>query len=371
MTSALLPQNSTDWEKAVANALGPSVTVQSAINAMRRAKYVSPRPSMLDALIYEYGLGELTPYFSNKNVLIVEGPKWQRLRGTLSAIAIGLAWIGYSASVEEAWSGRRWWNSFQLRFAALPANDSPDLERIEGITRLSVPLRSMLRRGVFGYDVEAAQANHSRHNRSMWNFESGIAVTQVGTLWSFGRSYEFEHTLTEAEGMAIGNWIDPVESGGLKWVDMTVPWVDAHYRWAENPASLRRSVMAGWFATRTLWCRLRDSNGDVIGFRRCRAVRPVLSQLGGAYSHGGLAYEPVVAGQQLYVEAMTGFGDANAASSALVDLVVGGVLADGVKPGRLWLAPGELLGGTGIAGQAVDIPLRTTVREQFKFLMRF
>lgn len=371
MSRDLLPTNATEWEKALADAMPVSAVAVSAVNAMRRVKYQSPRPSMLPFLVWEYGLGELTPYVPNLYNLIDQGVRWQRLRGSVSAVAIGLAWIGYAATIEEEWTGRTWWNSFQLRFPELPAQDSPDLERIEGITALSVPKRSQLRRGVYLFDVDAAQADHTRLDDSYLDFESGIAVTQAGTLWSFGRVHEYSHTLTEAEGLAIGNWLEPVEAGGLKWVDLTVPWVDAHYKWAENPAALRRSVMAGWFVGKSLWLRLATAAGDVIGFRRCRAVWAVQQQLEGAYSIEGASYEPVSGGQLLYAEAMTEFEDADGVTCAGIDLVAGGELAAGVKPGRLWLDPGELLGGELFASQVVSIPLRQTVREQFKFLVRF
>ncbi|WEK04565.1 MAG: phage tail protein [Candidatus Devosia phytovorans] len=368
---ALLPENATPYEIALSKAIEPTALVESGINAMRRIKHVSPRPSMLPFLVWEYGLGELTPYVPNLYQLIDQGVRWQRLRGTVSAVAIGLGWIGYTATIEEEWTGRTWWNSFQLRFPQLPAQDDPDLERIEGITRLSVPLRSQLRRGVHYFDVDAVQLDHNRLDDTYLDFESGIAVTDAGTLWSFGRPLEFEHELTEAEGSAIGNWIAPVGNEGIKWVTLTVPWVDAHYRWAENPAALRRAVMAGWFVAKPLWMRLRAQNGAVIGFRRCRAVSAVQQQLEGPYAFGGGTYEPAASGQILFVEAMTDFDDAAGVVCTEIALIVGATMAPGVKPGRLWLGPDQLLDGEAIAVKPVSTPLRRTVREQIKFLMRY
>ena len=124
--------------------------------------------------------------------------------GTFEAIRLGLGWIGYEASVEESWYGRNWWNSYQLRFTTLPANDDPDLERIEAITTLSVPKRSQLRRGVFQYDVEAGVADRSRYDRAMFDRSSGVKATPAGTLWSFGRKLEVSRVLTKAEGQALG-----------------------------------------------------------------------------------------------------------------------------------------------------------------------
>ena len=389
MTSSLLPTNATPWEQAMADAMPISQVALSAVGAMRRIKYVSPRPSMLPFLVWEYGLGELTPYVPNLYNLIDEGVHWQRLRGTVSAVAIGLAWIGYAAEVEPAWTGRRWWNSFQLRFDALPAQDAPDLERIEGIAALSVPKRSQLRRGVFGYDVGALQANHSRWNRSLWNFESGIAATPANTLWSFGRTYEFEHLLTREEGLAIGNWIeipepddvqfgdgnwiDPSDqNGGISWGELdSLLWVDADFLWDSGVDDQRRLALVAWFATRTLYMRFERGDNSAIGFRRCRAVRPVRASVGGSYRFQGGTYAALGSAEELYVEAMTGFGDAENEDCSAVSLIAGGAPAAGVGPGRLWLEPDELIGGVAFATKAVSIPLRRTVREQVKILMRF
>lgn len=370
--AALLPQEATPYEVALAQGLKPTDLIASAIGAMRQVKFVSPRPSMLPFLVWEYGLGELTPYVPNIYNLIDEGVRWQRLRGTVSAVAIGLAWVGYTATIEPAWTGRSWWNSFQLRFDALPLADAPDLERIEAITQLSVPKRSQLRRGVFDYDVGAVELDQSPLDGAMLDNESGIATTPAGTLWSFGRPHEFEHTLTEAEGLAIGNWLETVDSAPLLWVDLgDLLWIDADFLWIDDPAAQRRSILAGWFSNKAIYVRLADEAGTVIGYRRCRAVRPVGPVFGGAYAHDGTAYDPVPAGGILYAEALTQFDDAADVVCTTLALMAGGALSAGIKPGTLWLEPDDYIGGTAIAVQATTIPLRRTVREQIKILMRF
>ncbi|MFP9138696.1 phage tail protein [Devosia sp. XGJD_8] len=369
---SLLPQNATPFEVALSEGMEPAAVIGSSITAMRRIKYLSPRASMLPFLVWEYGLGELTPYVPNIYNLIDEGVRWQRLRGTVSAVAIGLAWIGYAAAIEPAWTGRTWWNSFQLRFTALPAADVPDLERIEAITGLSVPKRSQLRRGVFAYDVGAVELDETPLDGAMLDHESGIAITEGGTLWSFGRSHEFEHTLTQIEGQAIGNWLEPVEDAPLLWIDLDdLLWIDADFLWIDDPAEQRRSIMAGWFSDKSLYLRLLDGDGYVIGYRRCRAVHPVGVAFGGAYEHGGQVYDPKQAGGILYAEALTQFDDAADVVCTSIAMVVGGELAAGVKPGKLWLEPDQYIGGTAIAVQATTIPLRRTVREQLKIVMRF
>lgn len=370
MTSALLPVESTKWERAMRDAMSVSSDVTSGINAMRRVKYVSPRANMLPFLVWEYGLGELTPYVPNLYQLIDQGVRWQRVRGTVSAIAIGLAWIGYVATVEEAWPGRRWWNSFQLRFATLPAQDNPDLERIEGITTLSVPKRSQLRRGVHFYDVGPMELDGGRLDCTMLDHESGIAVTQAGTIWSFGRPHEFQTTLTEAEGQSLGNWLEPTEDAPLLWADMDILWAEADFLWVDDPAAQRASILANWFASRPSYVRLSGAAG-VIGYRRCRAHYAVTPTAQGAFTVANVPYEPTAGAGIFYAEALTQFEDADGVTCTELALVFSGELAPGVPPGRLWLKPDQLIGGTAIAVQAVSISLRRTVREQIKFLMRF
>lgn len=102
-------------------------------------------------LIDEYGLQELTPYFSNSYDLIDQGLEWQRIRGSVAAIDRGLQWLGLSVHFTPAWTERAWWNSFQLEFDHLP--ERGNLEAIEAIVDLSKSLRSDFRRGVTGYDV--------------------------------------------------------------------------------------------------------------------------------------------------------------------------------------------------------------------------
>ncbi len=372
MDSSLIPTASDLYEHAIETSLAERWDALGAgVDAIARAKHITRPPSFLPYLVYEYGLGELTPYVPNLYNLLDEGIAWQRVRGTPNAVARGLGWIGYAAAIEDAWHGRNYWNSYQLRFTTLPGSDDPDLERIEGIATLSVPKRSQLRRGVFQYDAGALIGDGSRLDDSLLERESGIAITEAGTLWSFGRTTEIEHTLTEAEGVAIGNWIEIPAEGGLPWVEMTYPWVTATFPWAATAATARKALMSAWFETHPLYLTLRDSDGLVIGHRRCRASRPVILQFAGAYTVAGSSYQPIAGGTIAYIEAMTDFGDAADVVAAAIQLTVGASPADGIPPGRLWLEKNDLIGGSAIAVTPVSIPLRATVRDQFKILMRF
>ena len=213
MTS-LLPPSSGRFERAFeASHAGRWASLWAAVPYITTMKD-NPPPAALPFLIYEFGLGMLTPYVSNLYELLDgRGVKWLRVRGTYEAIERGLAFLGITATMEPAWHGRVWWNSAQLRFDALPDNDTPLLGRVEGITRLSLPFRSDLRRGVFEYDIPPVETDGTLLDGSLIEEESGVRLVDDGTIWSFGRTTEFEHTLSQAEGEAIGNWIDFPSAG--------------------------------------------------------------------------------------------------------------------------------------------------------------
>lgn len=378
MAASLLPPlNTTSMELAIEAAMAIPDALGQAADSITSTKIRTPPASYLPYLIYEYGLGELTPFVPNLYSLIREGIQWQRVRGTPKALDIGLSWLKYAASLEEASPERIFWNSYQLRFTRLPEFDTPDLERIEGIADLSAPRRSKFRRGVFQYDVGAVSLDFSRLDGSMLDFESGIKATQ-GTIvfpeaatWSFGRTHEIDHVLTKAEGTAIGNWIEPVENGVAPWKEMSFPWIDYVASWAATPEEQRRSNLAGWFSEHVLYLVLRDAFNAIIGYRRCRAVRPVQLAVAGDYSFSGARYSAAVGGTSVYIEAMTQFNDVVDTEARSCSLLVGAVTAPNVPVGKTWLRPGSLIGGHEIALTLRTIPLRKTVRDQFKILLRF
>lgn len=368
--ATLLPINSTPWERAMADAMSPVQEVVDGVGAIRGAKLVSLPPSFLPFLVWEYGLNELTPYLPNLYDLIDQGIDWQRVRGTPNAIAIGLGWLGHTVILEEAATARLFWNSFQLRFDALPANDNPDLERVEGITALSVPKRSVFRRGIFQYDLGPLMADTTRLDASMLDRESGISVTQAGTLWSFGRVHEFAHVLSETEGNVLGNWIEPIVDGGVTWEDLNIPWSAANFAWNADGVSQRAATLAAWFFEKNIYVAFKDIADQVIGYRRAFAhqVDPVAS---GPYSFNAISYGPAEGGSSLYVEARTQFGDVGGEEAKSISLIISPTLTENTKPGKLWISAEELSGGSEIALSGTTIGMRTTVREQIKFLVRF
>lgn len=370
MTS-LLPSNAGHFERAIEAAHAERWTrMGGAVPAITTAKE-NPPPSFLPFLVWEFGLGMLTPYVDNLYGVIDEGVRWHRIRGTYAGVRKGLGFVGVTATLEPAWYGRAWWNSNQLRFDELPENDSPLLERIEGITRLSLPFRSDLRRGVYAYDIEPLQGDHSRLDDTHLDVESGVRLHDGGTLWSFGRTAEVEHDLTETEGTAIGNWIAIPSEGGIPWGTATYPWGSAQFGWADNPLTQRRRLMAAWFPAQAIYLLLKAADDQVIGYRKARSVHAVSTQFGGVLSFSGSAYSPSDDGDIAYIEAMTDFGDADDVEVASVSVVTSLALADGVPAGRLWLRAQDVTAATAFGETAITLPLRKTVRDRIKYLVRF
>lgn len=365
----MLPTNATAFEKRLADVCDFHRDVSASISGISHAKLTTRPPGFLPWLIEEYGLGELTPYIANPYDLIDTGPKWQQVRGSLAAVDLGLSWIKMSARFTAAWTGRVWWNSFQLHFNQLPGRSR--LKTIEAITDLSKSLRSDFRRGVYGYDVEAVESDMSRLDHSMLESESGVRVTDGSTLFSFGRRTEINHILTKKEGTLIGNWIDDIDDE-LNWEDINYPWELVNFPWCSVKKHERDMLMALWFQNRTLYFALTDAKNALIGYRRCNIIQAVEQTLDGVYSHSGKRFNPsMTASTMVLLGARTEFHDVDSQQAAFVSLLVHASVAKNVPPGKLWLKPDELIGGVEIIKTPVNIPLRADIREQFKILLRF
>jgi Phage tail protein (Tail_P2_I) len=366
---ALLPSNSTRFERAVSETLDRSEILNPGADKIIWSN-LSRNGDFLPALIEEYGLAEITQYVPSLANVIALGIAWQRVRGTPEAVRLALAWLNYIATLEEAPVFRRKWHAVQLGFPALPANDNVDLPRIEGAVGLSLPARSYLRRGFHQYDIRALEADASHLDGAMLDDDSGTRLTAKGTQWSFGRAHEFDHVMTQAECQVIGNWIP--EGASLSWIAANYPWVTANYPWMSSAPVARKALMAIWFDHRPVYLSLKRLDGSFIGFRRARVSRPVRPLAGGTYRLGASDYATGVTPSLAYVEAMTDFDDGAGEPVWFASLAYGGVPQPGVKPGQLWIPAGGLEGFVSVAiNNQISVPLRATVRERFKWLLRF
>lgn len=155
------------------------------------------------------------------------------------------------------------------------------------------------------------------------------------------------------------------------WKSMAFPWTEANFPWASDAVVQRQITLAHWFEGRGAYLALKNDAGQVIGYRRARAVRQVLPDYNGPFAVLSATYAPTQSGRSVIVEAMTDAGNGAGQIARSIEIVIGGTLLSGIPPGRLWLDPDELVGGVSIASKTVNIPLRATVRERLKLLLRF
>ncbi|RTL99784.1 hypothetical protein EJV44_04695 [Ancylobacter aquaticus] len=384
---SLLPDVSSRREKAIAEAGDLYERLGDAIDGLHGLKIVNPPASFLPYLVWEYGLGMLSPAVPNLYDLIAEGLDWQRVRGTPSAVSMALGWVGYSAAIEYAPVRRRWWNNCQLGLDRV-RDDEADLIRIDGLTWLSIPLRSDFWRAHAGYDVRALEYSESRWSEAMWSDDSGVVIDGARAKWSFGRRVSIVHEITHEDLVALGipdPWAlevdgEPLTLDGeplrfvpaeaeLTWGDLT--WGD--FSWAgEETQAVSASLLAAT-GTGPAWAVFRDADGAVLFYRRARVRRPVVAATGGPYAVGASRYRPATGlATDLYIEAMTDFGEGFGSVAASVGFVLSAHPVAGLKPGLAHLGAGELEpAGPIIAETPVAIEFGRTVRERVALLLRF
>jgi Phage tail protein (Tail_P2_I) len=368
MAEHLLPTNATELEIAFSLAADPTVRMDQPATDMRGIKLVGTPPAWLPFLVYEYGLGELTPYVPNLYELIDQGIDWQRVRGTQNAIDRGLAWVGYTATLEEASLRRARWHLFQLELDRVRDFEEPDLDRIEAITQLSVPVRSHFWRGYKVYDTRAIEYGWNKWSDNSYSTYSGARLRAGAAKWSFGRLYELDHTMTEGELTALGVWQEPVVTV-REYTWAAIPWPS--YPWREVSEQERRTEIIEDLCAMPVWFTFLDDQDEVIGHRKARACHPVsFAASGSPYQVAGNYLTPSATPSGLYVEAMTDFSDGYGSTAAKWQITFGATVVDPDTPGLLWAEPGEITGGVVATEKADTIEFGRTVRERCRALLR-
>ena len=383
----LLPGIAPTWARIMSEINDPVAKLGDRFEDVREADAFDP-PQFLPWIVWQYGLGELTPYVPSLYQLIDEGIDWQRVRGTPRAIEMGLGWLGYTGQLEENPVRRRRWNRFQLHLGRVRDEDRPDLGRIYGVVSLSPPIRSQFFRGFRGYDVRACEASYQRFSGSLFSSHSGVRIDQVPAKWSFGRTYDVIRDLSQEDLTRCGLWIEPVADD--LWVNQNVLWVNRSVLWAVPGIQGRRTVIANGMVDQGAYVRFRDAAGNIIGNARAvvRPVKPVVS--GGDYTIGGQVYDTDPgACTAVIVQATTGFGDGLGKEAASMSVVIGAQVRADIPPGQRWIEPDPdyrstmtaptplltgvtdtLIGGAEIAQSPVAIEFGETVRERARFLLR-
>lgn len=383
----LLPSSAHRFERALSAAMDPTEELAPAIEAIRAVKTLHPPPSFMPYLIWEYGLGILTPYLPNLYDLYQEGRDWLEIRGTHGAVDLALSWLSYAGEIEPAATRRLWWNAYHLALDRV-RDDEADLIRIEGLTTLSKERHSDFWRGLCGYDVRPAESDRRRHDGAMWDDSSGVVLPPGKVKWSFGRRTDIVHDVSQDDRDALGiprpNGLtmdgEPIVFDGepltvgddaveLSWGDFT--WGD--FAWSSDVAGVEANSALLATGPGPAWAVFKDLAGEVIGYRRCRVRRAVEPDPAGRYRVGADGFRPAPGlASSLYLEAMTDFGDGEGATAQSVGFVLTATPLAPFKPGQLWLPPGGIDPDLPvIAEHVVPIAFGHTVRERVVALLRF
>jgi hypothetical protein len=205
MTAAdLLPSNASQLERDLSRAGDVLPKLGPGAERIRTAKRADIPDDVVPWLIYEYGLGEITPYVPDLRQALAEGIQWQRVRGTRRAIDIGLGWIGFDATVEESEAGTLRWADFQMGLDQAP-NGLEFTNNVIQISRLSAPIRSRLFRIYGGYDYRRFRLDDHLLSGGSWLADdTGVYLREDWPQLSFGREYETLGDLAAGQALASG-----------------------------------------------------------------------------------------------------------------------------------------------------------------------
>lgn len=365
----LLPTNATSLEDAISTGLDRLPELLAGTAEMRAFKFDNPSDAILQHLIVEYGLGRIATYHPDFATVVAKGVPWQRLLGTPEAITQALSWIAYAHVLDEVPPRRRRWHLFHSEISKFWDLET-DLNKIDDLIGLSIPVRSHFWRGYREYDVRPLEASYSRWGNALYGDSSGVRLKSDGAKWSFGRTHEqSEFILSQSVLTAAGVWIDPL--GSLTWGSF--PWNIPGISWSSPAADVRKALISHGLLQLGCWIGLHGDGGSIIGYRRARAYHSVVSAVPGDYQIAASGYdytdEP---GDLIYVEAMTGFGDGAGQEPERWSINVGTGNGDPNLPfGTQWttaLAPG----GVQLANFLINpgTVLGQTSRERFRAVLK-
>lgn len=208
----LLPPNATQLERDLSRSISSLVRTEQPVPVIRTAKRIDTPESVIPWLIYEYGLGELLPYITDRQQAIKDGVLWQRIRGTPESVRVALGWIGIEGVIEEPEGGTARWAEYMLGLAN-PAENEATIDRIVGVAKISSPVRSRLQRIYAGYDFRrAVYDNCSWSDGSIYSDHSGVRLRpdwpQISYGLRLGLLVESSASVAISHNEAIGILVD-------------------------------------------------------------------------------------------------------------------------------------------------------------------
>ncbi|MGL9759493.1 MAG: phage tail protein, partial [Wolbachia sp.] len=176
----LLPPNATNEEKALVDAIDYKVDP----GCIRGFKF-NLKEETLPWLIEEYELGEILRWIKDKRKAVIEGVKFQRLRGTPTSLKIALKWANIEdITIIEEPPGKHF---FELQIGIKNVPNNFFVDAVVELAKLSLPARSRLMR-IFNdhYNVDRFILDESFFGSLLSDY-SGIKIEKDGPVLSFGR----------------------------------------------------------------------------------------------------------------------------------------------------------------------------------------
>ncbi|WP_353278275.1 phage tail protein [Wolbachia endosymbiont (group B) of Longitarsus flavicornis] len=181
----LLPPNATRQERALVDAIDYKVDP----NCIRGFKF-SLKEETLPWIIEEYGLEEILRWVKDRRKAVVEGVKFQRLRGTPASLKIALKWANIEdITIIEEPPGKHF---FELQVGIKEVPNDFFVDAVVELAKLSLPVRSRLMR-IFNdyYNVQRFILDESLFGDLLSDY-SGVKIEKDGPVLSFGRKNAFE-----------------------------------------------------------------------------------------------------------------------------------------------------------------------------------
>ncbi|WP_264953936.1 phage tail protein [Wolbachia endosymbiont (group A) of Endotricha flammealis] len=176
----LLPPNATNQEKALVDAIDYKVDP----SCIRGFKF-SLKDEILPWIIEEYGLEEILRWIKDRRKAVVEGVKFQRLRGTPASLKIALKWANIEdITIIEEPPGKHF---FELQVGIKEVPNDFFVDAVVELAKLSLPVRSRLMR-IFNdyYNVQRFILDESLFGDLLSDY-SGVKIEKDGPVLSFGR----------------------------------------------------------------------------------------------------------------------------------------------------------------------------------------
>ncbi|WP_254229490.1 phage tail protein [Wolbachia pipientis] len=187
----LLPPNATNQEKALVDAIDYKVDP----SCIRGFKFRLEEET-LPWIIEEYGLEEILRWVKDKRKAVVEGVKFQRLRGTPASLKIALKWANIEdITIIEEPPGKHF---FELQIGIKDVPNDFFVDAAIELAKLSLPSRSRLMRIFNGhYNIDRFILDESFFGNLLSDY-SGIKIKKEGPILSFGRKNSFKLKIANA-----------------------------------------------------------------------------------------------------------------------------------------------------------------------------